>query len=154
MSSSRLPGKVLMDLRGRPALGRLLDRLRLCRQLDDIVLATTTAPADDALAQWAEGEGLQYHRGSEEDVLARVVEAHRMMGSDVIAEVTGDCPLLDPRIIDTAIGVFLANSCDVVTNVLGRHGRWVLICRCTGSPTWRQSSVKCAIRRSASMSLL
>lgn len=118
MGSSRLPGKVLMDLRGRPALGRLLDRLRRSRHLDDIVLATTVAPADDALIRFAESEGLRYFRGSEDDVLNRVVEAHRMMGTDIIVEVTGDCPLLDPDVIDQGIETFLATPCDVATNVV------------------------------------
>ena len=118
MGSSRLPGKVLMDLRGRPALGRLLDRLRSSRHLDDIVLATTVAPADDALVRFAESEGLRHFRGSEDDVLNRVVEAHRMMGSDIVVEVTGDCPLLDPEVIDLGIETFLATSCDIVTNVM------------------------------------
>lgn len=118
MGSSRLPGKVLMDLRGRPALGRLIDRLRQSRRLDDIVLATTTAPDDDALVRFAETEGLHCYRGSEDDVLRRVVEAHRMMRSDVIVEVTGDCPLLDPALIDTGIERFLSAPCDLVTNVL------------------------------------
>lgn len=122
MGSSRLPGKVLMDLRGRPALGRLVDRLRLSQRVDDIVLATTIAPADDALAHFAEREGLHCYRGSEEDVLNRVVEAHRMMGTDVIVEVTGDCPLLDPVVIDLGVETFLANTCDVVANVL--HPSW------------------------------
>ncbi len=118
MGSSRLPGKVLMDIRGRAALGRLFDRLRQCRRLDDIVLATTTAPADDALEAFARQEGVACYRGSEDDVLLRVVEAHRMMQSDVIVEVTGDCPLLDPDVIDRGVEVFLAGECDVVTNVV------------------------------------
>lgn len=116
MGSSRLPGKVLMDIEGHPALQRLLTRLQSCRCLDDIVLATSTASADDVLAEWAKSQGLACHRGSEGDVLQRVVEAHQMMNSDIIVEVTGDCPLLDPEIIDLGIETFLANDCDVVTN--------------------------------------
>jgi spore coat polysaccharide biosynthesis protein SpsF len=118
MGSSRLLGKVLMDLRGRPALGRLLDRLRQCKRLDGIVLATTTAAADDALEKFALSEGIPCYRGSEEDVLLRVVEAHRMMASEIIVEVTGDCPLLDPDVIDLGVDTFLKTPCDVVTNVL------------------------------------
>lgn len=117
MGSSRLPGKVLMDLRGRASLGRLLDRLRQCRRLDDIVLATTTEAEDDALEVFARQEGLACYRGSEDDVLLRVVEAHRMMGSDIIVEVTGDCPLLDPDVIDAGVDLFLESKCDVVSNV-------------------------------------
>jgi spore coat polysaccharide biosynthesis protein SpsF len=116
MGSTRLPGKVLADIHGRPALGRLVDRLRRCRTVDDIILATSVSPADDALEVWGRSEGLAVHRGSEDDVLARVVEAQLAMGSDVVVEVTGDCPLLDPDVIDLGVDTFFANDCDVVTN--------------------------------------
>jgi spore coat polysaccharide biosynthesis protein SpsF len=116
MSSSRLPGKVLADIYGRPALGRLVDRLRKCRLIDDIILATTTSPTDNILEDWAISEGLVVYRGSEDDVLDRVVGAHRVMGSDLVVEITGDCPLLDPDLIDLGVETYFANDCDVVTN--------------------------------------
>lgn len=116
MGSTRLPGKVLMDIEGQPALQRLITRLKKCRCLDDIVLATSTSPADDPLANWAKSLGLPCYRGSEDDVLQRVVDAQLMMNSDVVVEVTGDCPLLDSEIVDLGIETFLANDCDVVTN--------------------------------------
>jgi len=114
--SSRLPGKVMMDIHGRPAIGRLVDRLRTCSTVDDIVLATTVSPQDDVLEDWGKSEGLAVFRGSEEDVLERVVNAQRFMGAEVVVEVTGDCPLLDPEIIDLGVESFFANDCDVVTN--------------------------------------
>ena len=117
MGSSRLPGKVLEDIHGRPALSRLLERLRQCQQLNDIVLATSVAPADDALEAWAKSEQVAYYRGSEDDVLHRVVNAHRQMESEVIVEVTGDCTMLDPDVIDQAIETYFANDADVVANV-------------------------------------
>lgn len=116
MGSSRLPGKVLADICGRPALGHLIDRLRSCRMIDDIILATSIATRDNTLEDWAKSEGLEVYRGSEGDVLQRVVGAHHFMGSDVVVEVTGDCPLLDPDVIDLGVETFLANDCDVVTN--------------------------------------
>ena len=118
MGSSRLPGKVLSDIEGRRAVLRLLDRLRRAATLDAIVLATTRQPADDALTEAVKAAGFDCYRGSEEDVLNRVVEAHRMMGSDVIVEVTGDCPLIDPVVIDLGVSTYLANDADVVTNVV------------------------------------
>lgn len=118
MGSSRLPGKVLADIGGRPALGRLFDRLRRARLVDATVLATTDRASDDPLARWAEGEGLEVFRGSEDDVLERVVGAHVHMGSDIIVEVTGDCPLIDPEVIDLGVDTFLSNECDVVANVV------------------------------------
>jgi spore coat polysaccharide biosynthesis protein SpsF len=84
--------------------------------VDDIVLATTVSPRDDVLESWGQSEGLAVFRGSEDDVLARVVGAQHFMGSDVVVEVTGDCPLLDPEIIDLGVESFFANECDVVTN--------------------------------------
>ncbi len=115
MSSSRLPGKVMADIHGRPALARLHARLRRSERLDGIVLATTGNPADDVLAEWAGSVGLACFRGSEDDVLRRVVEAHRLMNSDVVVEVCGDTPLIDPGVIDMAIDTFSANECDIVS---------------------------------------
>lgn len=117
MTSSRFPGKVLTDIEGVPALTRLVRRLRRVQRLDAIVLATSDRPTDDPLAAWAATEGLPVHRGSEDDVLARVVGAHRQLQSDLVVEVTGDSILLDPQVIDWGIAMFLANDCDVVANV-------------------------------------
>ena len=116
MGSSRLPGKVLMDINGRPALSRLVERLRACEKLDDIVVATSTDPRDDAIAAWAAKEDVAVFRGSEDDVLQRVVNAQTFMKSDIVVEVTGDCPLLCADIIDMGIATFFANDADVVTN--------------------------------------
>jgi spore coat polysaccharide biosynthesis protein SpsF len=116
MSASRLPGKVLMDVAGAPALERLVRRLSRAECIDAIVLATTTNPADDTLADWAAARNLPCCRGSEDDVLDRVVEAHRTMGSEIIVEVCGDTPLLDPRVIDAAVDRFFDGDVDVVSN--------------------------------------
>jgi len=114
MGSSRLPGKVQADICGQPSLTRLLCRLRLCETLDDIILATSIHEQDDVLEKWAMDEGVAIHRGSESDVISRVVEAQKKMSSDVVVEITGDCPLLDPQIIDMGVRTFLQNDCDVV----------------------------------------
>lgn len=116
MGSSRLPGKVLAGIGGHPALTRLLRRLRLAERLDGIVLATTTSAADDVLEEWAAGEDLPVYRGSEDDVLGRVVAAHESVLGDVVVEITGDNVLGDPELIDLAVETFLTNDCDVVTN--------------------------------------
>lgn len=117
MGSSRLPGKMLSDVCGKPAVERLMDRLARCCLLDEVVLATTISEADDALAAWAGAKGVMCFRGSEEDVLDRVVKAQRMCGGEVVVEVTGDCTLLDPELVDMGVATFFANPCDVVTNV-------------------------------------
>lgn len=115
MGSSRLPGKVLADINGKPALTRVLNRLRHCELLDGIVLATSTDPKDDVVVSWAESEGIHYYRGSEDDVLLRVVEAQQIMDADMVVEVCGDMTLLDRELIDQGIRMFEENDCDVVT---------------------------------------
>lgn len=115
MASTRLPGKVMADIAGEVTLTRILRRLRLCECLDDIVLATTTSQEDDVLAEWAASQAVVCHRGSENDVLTRVAEAHAAMESDIIVEICGDTPLLDPFIIDLAVATFQANDCAVVS---------------------------------------
>lgn len=116
MGSSRLPGKVLMDINGKPALRRLVDRLEMCRSLDGIVVATSTSAGDDVLARWCAENGVACYRGSEDDVLNRVVEAQKFMGADLVVEITGDCPLTDPEIVDLGVETFLAHDVHVVSN--------------------------------------
>lgn len=116
LGSKRLPGKVMADICGAPALTRLLRRLRRAKSLDAIVLATP----DEALAEWARGEKLDVFVGSEDDVLGRVVGAHKMMGSDIIVEICGDSPFVDPEVVDMAVLAFRMNDADVVTDTRKR----------------------------------
>lgn len=118
MGSSRLPGKVLAEINGQPSIQRLVDRLRQCNELDDIVVATSTASTDDVLAEWCNSYRVACFRGSENDVLSRVVQAHQFMHSDVVVEITGDCPLTDSEIVDLGVKTFLAHHpyVDVVSN--------------------------------------
>lgn len=106
MGSTRLPGKVLMPLGGQPLLLRMLERVRAARKVDEVVLATSDLPADDAVARAAAGAGLRVHRGSEEDVLDRFYQAARRYGATTIVRLTGDCPLADPALIDRMVGRF------------------------------------------------
>ncbi len=115
MGSSRLPGKMLADLGGVSTIALIARRVRMAERIDDAVVATTDSPADDPLAAAAEAEGMAVFRGSEDDVLDRVVRAQQMMRSDVVVEINGDCPLLDPAIINRAVERFAAGNCDLVT---------------------------------------
>lgn len=117
-NSTRLPGKVLMPILGEPMLARLVERLKLARTVDEVIVATTDTPADDAVAATAERMGAHAFRGSEEDVLDRVVGAAQSRDADVIVEVTGDCPLIDPGLIDKVVGDFLVGGADFVSNIL------------------------------------
>ena len=103
MTSSRLPGKVLMDLGGKPALVRLIERLKGSKYLQEIVIATTTNQEDDIVVRTAKEHGVRYYRGSEEDVLARTVEAAESTNTDYIVQITSDCPLVDAETIDRVI---------------------------------------------------
>lgn len=125
--SSRFPGKVLADLHGSPLIVREIERLRRVPGVDRIVVATSDAPADDALAETIEGcEGANLFRGPEHDVLARYAGAARAFGLDIVGRVTGDCPLIDPDVIATVLARFRATpGCDYASNCRPRswpHG--------------------------------
>ena len=116
MRSTRLPGKVLLPAAGKPMLGHLVDRLRRVPSLNAIVLATTTHPDDDVLEAFAQASGLRFFRGSEEDVMGRVIGAAELARADIVVEITGDCPLIDPDLVEQTIRMFLANPCDYASN--------------------------------------
>lgn len=116
MTSSRLPGKVLLPALGRPMLAHLVDRLKAAPSIDEIVIATTVNPTDDVLVAFAEKVGVCAFRGSENDVMGRVLGAADSAGADVIVEITGDCPIIDPELVEQTIRVYLANSAKYVAN--------------------------------------
>ncbi|MBU2538877.1 MAG: glycosyltransferase family protein [Proteobacteria bacterium] len=116
MTSSRLPGKVLLPAIGKPMLHHLVNRLRAVSSLDGIVLATTRNATDDILEDFARKEGIDCFRGSEEDVMARVIGAGESAHADIIVEITGDCPIIDPQIVEQTIRMFKANDADYVSN--------------------------------------
>jgi spore coat polysaccharide biosynthesis protein SpsF len=116
MTSSRLPGKVLLPVNGRPLLAHLVRRLRAVPSLNAIVLATTTNSTDDVLEEFAHAQGIGCFRGSEDDVMGRVLGAATSAVADVVVEITGDCPLIDPDIVEMVIRTFRANDADYVGN--------------------------------------
>src|SRR5438045_4192115 len=114
MTSTRLPGKILMDIAGKPMLAQQIRRLKHCRCVDDIVIATTTNATDDPVVALAETEGVGWFRGSESDVLSRYMGAAREANANIIVRVTSDCPLIDPELTDQVITALEAYSteCD------------------------------------------
>lgn len=122
MTSTRLPGKVLMDIAGQPMLAQQLRRLKQCALVDDIVVATTTHVTDDPVAELAHQEQVGCFRGSDQDVLARYVGAAREAKADVVIRVTADCPLIDPQVTDRVITELTGHAmeCDYASNVLRR----------------------------------
>ncbi len=103
VNSSRLPAKVLLDLAGKPMLARVIERIRLARHVDKVMVATSTAERDDPVAALSESLGVACFRGSEIDVLNRYYWAATSVGAQTIMRVTSDCPLIDPEIVDQAI---------------------------------------------------
>lgn len=121
MTSSRLPGKVLADIGGGPALALMVHRLSRSQVIDAICIATTTNADDDVIAELAADLGTECFRGSEDDVLGRVLGAAEATSADLIVETTGDCPMIDPAIVDACILGFLAKpEVDYCSNNLER----------------------------------
>jgi spore coat polysaccharide biosynthesis protein SpsF len=120
MGSSRLPGKVTRELAGRPMLGLLLERVGRCRMIDHLMVATSTRAIDDPVVSLADAAGVQIVRGSEVDVLARFESALRAWPADHIVRLTGDCPLLDPAIVDAVVAEHCSSGASYTSNTLVR----------------------------------
>lgn len=118
MDSTRMPGKTLLPVAGRPALGRVLDQLKRARMLEDIVVCTTTRKVDDPIIELAEREGVRWFRGSKDDVMGRFLAAARESNADIVVRAVGDEPLTDPGYIDRAVRHHLAESAEY-TKVVG-----------------------------------
>jgi spore coat polysaccharide biosynthesis protein SpsF len=106
MSSSRLPGKVLMDIAGQPMLQHVIERIMNAKTIDRMVVATTTDPSDDVLEQFCHKQDVPCYRGSLPDVLDRFYRATQQFHADVIIRLTADCPLIDPNLIDMTVDTF------------------------------------------------
>ena len=117
MASTRLPGKVMLPIRGRPMLAHLLDRLAGAKTLSDILVATTNAPEDYPITELAERKGCTTYRGSENDVLRRYFEAAKSVEAQTVVRITADCPLIDPGIVDSVVDAFFENGVDYASNV-------------------------------------
>jgi spore coat polysaccharide biosynthesis protein SpsF len=116
MSSTRLPGKVLADVAGAPMILRQIERLRRCRRLEGIVVATSDDASDDGLAELLVLQGVAVHRGSLEDVLGRFAGALETYPAPVVVRLTADCPLADPGIVDAVIGLLIDEDLDYAAN--------------------------------------
>jgi len=120
MGSTRLPGKVMLDLCGETVLARVVERVRRSRLACEVVVATTTRPADDRVVEECQRLAVKVFRGSESDVLDRSYNAAKLFRADAIVRICSDCPLTDPAIIDQTIQSFLAAQADYSSNALDR----------------------------------
>lgn len=112
MGSTRLPGKVLMPLAGKPVLWHLIYRLRKCRTVTDIAIATSTNVGDDPIEKFAREEGIICVRGSEENVLERYLLAIKQLNPEVVIRICGDAPLVDPAVMDDLVEALVAQEAD------------------------------------------
>ncbi|MBI2612543.1 glycosyltransferase family protein [Candidatus Kaiserbacteria bacterium] len=117
MSSTRLPGKVMLPLSGEPVLYHVVERTKRSRGADEVIVATTVEREDDTIAEFCQKRGYVCFRGSRDDVLGRFLEAARASKLDTIVRITSDCPLIDPDIIDETIRAYERESCDYLSNV-------------------------------------
>ena len=117
MSSSRLPKKVMKTIEGKTVIQLLLERLSHSKMIDEIVIATSTESSDDILVKHLKELGFKYFRGSEVDVLSRYMGAAKAHHADVVVRITGDCPLVDPTLVDECIDKFCKSGCDYLSNI-------------------------------------
>jgi spore coat polysaccharide biosynthesis protein SpsF len=113
MSSTRLPGKVLMPLAGRPALAHVLERLGYCRTIDSIMVATSDQPDDQSIADLCSNYAAPCFRGSLNDVLDRYYQAATYCNADAVVRITADCPAIDPVVVDAVVTGYLAGNYDL-----------------------------------------
>lgn len=117
MGSSRLPGKVLMDIEGRSVLGRAICRLRASEAIDEVAVLTTELGRDDAVAREAERFGVPVFRGSEDDVLARFHGAAERFGPDIVIRATADNPLIDIGSLDRIVTRLMTDRLDYCVEI-------------------------------------
>jgi len=125
MASTRLPGKILADISGKPMLARVHARTARCALVQDVIVATTTDSSDDPVADYCAQNGIPCFRGSQYDVLDRYHAAATVTGADVIIRITADCPVIDPLLIDQVAAAVLDDGYDFACNRL--------------PPPWRRS---------------
>lgn len=116
LSSSRLPGKVLMPVMGKPLIGLQIEREKRIQKIDTLVVATSTDASDDALADFCHSIGVTVSRGSLNDVLDRFYQAAKPFSPDFVVRLTGDCPLVDPALADEIISFCVAGNYDYASN--------------------------------------
>jgi len=118
MSSTRLPGKVLLDIAGEPMLARVVARTSRASTVQRVIVATTSDSSDDPVAAWCEANGIPCTRGSQHDVLDRYYQAALPARADLVVRITGDCPVIDPVLIDECVTTLMEESFDFTCNRL------------------------------------
>jgi len=120
MGSTRLPGKVLKEVLGRPLLAYMIERVKQAKKVDEIIVATTHLAQDQPIIDLCNELNIPTFRGENQDVLSRFLEVADRHDLNVVIRLTADCPLIDPQVIDAAISLFEEGGVDYVTNALER----------------------------------
>lgn len=118
LNSTRLPGKVLMDLAGKSVLERVVERVKRSKAVNDIIVATTIRKEDLKIVRLCAVSDIRVYCGSEKDVLDRYFQAAKLMNATDIVRVTSDCPLIDPEIIDRVISMYISSKADYASNTI------------------------------------
>lgn len=120
MGSSRLPGKVLIDIAGKPMLEHIVERLKKSKRLDEIIIATSDLPEDKVLLEFAKERGYKISTGSVHDVLSRYLKVAREAKTDYVVRICADCPLIDPEVVDEVVKRHLGSKADYTCNFIDR----------------------------------
>lgn len=118
IASTRLPGKVMTKISGKNMLWHVVKRVQHAKKIDDIVVATTSLKEDEKILKLTSEMGVKSYAGSEDDVLDRYYKAAKKYHADIIVRITGDCPVVDPHIVDKVVQYFLENRYDYVSNTI------------------------------------
>ena len=118
MGSSRLPGKSMKKILGRPMLELMIERVLKSKRINEVVIATPICKENDQIEELGTKLGVKCYRGSEDDVLDRVLKAAQSVKASVIIELWGDCPLIDPSMLDKLVEFYEKNEYDCVGTVL------------------------------------
>ncbi len=118
MGSTRLPGKVMLEIAGRPMLDCVVSRVEKSRTIDDVLIATTTSDTEEPILELCERSNWDYYRGEEHDVLDRYYRAAMECGAETVVRVTSDCPLIDPGLIDKVVETYYSAEVDYASNNL------------------------------------
>lgn len=116
MSATRLPKKTLMEISGKPLIEHVIKRIQLSKRVNEIIVATTSNKIDDELVQFVKKLKVKCYRGSEEDVLGRMLEAAKSVDADIFVRMAADRPFADPEIIDSVIKLFFDENPDLASN--------------------------------------
>ncbi len=122
MNSSRLPGKVLMPINERPMLDYMIERVSSASAIDDFVVATSNESSDNPIEEFCKDNNVKVFRGKLDDVLDRFYQASKSIEAEIIIRLTGDCPLIDPNILNTMVGIFKKNNYDYIANTAPPEG--------------------------------